>query len=610
MIRIAYLDGVRLGRSLIAASSYVREYRGELDRMNVFPVPDGDTGTNLALTLDAVSHRLLGSRERSVSLVAAEAAEAAVLGARGNSGMLLSHFLLGLSEALSGSTRVDPATFVRALVAGAGAVESALERPVEGTILTVARDTAAAVRDDPGYDFVVLLDRMFDAARASLARTPDLLPVLSRAGVVDAGAQGFVHLLEGVRALVRGEQLAVHPQLDDPETSAAAQTAFPEVSERYRFCTEGLVRGDALPDRDDARDHLRAFGDSLLVVRSGDFLKVHIHTDDPDAVFAVLERFGTLEAHKAEDMRAQHEAVEFAARSHVSLARRSVAVVTDSACDLPPYLIEAHGIHVVPLELVEGDRTYRDGVDITAEEFHRRLAVPGTLPTTSQPPPGSFVKAFDRAAEESEAVVGVFVGSTLSGTMAAARSVAAQRPGAPILLADSLGASLLQGLLALKAAELAERAWSSEDIVAELARVRGRSGILFTIRSFDRLRASGRVSLGRVVLARVLGLKPILGVEPDGRVTVVARAHGSKGAARALLELVRERVGVDPPRVRFGVVHVGAPVIRDEAMSWLRATWGPDVDVFTAPATPVLATHLGIGAWGVAYMVDDGDTDR
>lgn len=607
MTAISYVDGARFRRSMLAASAHVRGMSEELDRINVFPVPDGDTGTNLALTLQSIAERLSQTREPEVGAVAEAAAQGAILGARGNSGMLLSHFLLGLAAELGDRARIDTATFARAVAAGAKAVGGALEKPVEGTIVTVMRDTAEEATRDPGDDFVALLERMVAAARASLARTPELLPVLSKAGVVDAGAQGFVHLLEGVLRLVRGET-------GDPSSagwatgpSAAARTAFPEASERFRYCTEGLVRGPSLPERAAAMAALAPMGDSLIALRSGALLKVHIHTDDPERVFALLDTWGDIEAKKAEDMREQHDAAERAeAARHVTLARRSVAVVTDSACDLPEELVRRHGIRIVPLELVADGRTFRDRLDVTAEAFHAKLKTGGALPTTSQPAPVAFVEAFQEAAGEAETIVGVFVGSTLSGTFASAKSAADRFGGAPVHLADSLGASLLEGLLALRAAELAEEGVAAEAIVERLAAIRKRSGILFTVQTFQRLIASGRVSLGRAFLGRLLGLKPILGVEPDGRVAVVGKARGSSAARRRLLDLVRDRIGEPRDRVRLGIVHVGAPGLVEEVAERLRADFGSDVEILVAPATPVLATHLGIGAWGVAYTVDDG----
>jgi DegV family protein with EDD domain len=602
-MQIRYLDGPRLRRALLAACDYAQRQRAELNRINVFPVPDGDTGTNLALTLQAIADHLRRDTHREVALVAHEAAQGAVVGARGNCGMMLSHFLLGFAEGVRARTRIGTEEFGAALTTGAEKLYAALERPVEGTILTVMRDTAAAVRRSPAEDFVPVVDEMVGEARRSLASTPDLLPVLRKAGVVDAGAKGFVSLLEGVMLFMRGD-----PAIAALAESGAVEVAAPEYptsAELYRFCTEALVRGADLPSQDRVRASLRDVGDSLIVIRSDDVLKVHVHTDEPDRVFDYLRSIGTLVTHKAEDMHVQHEAVERAAGGHVQLARRPVSVVTDSACDLSEEVIRAHGIHVTPLTLVEGDHVYRDGIDITATEFHERLRSDGELPTTSQPSPATFTDTFARAFEEGEAVVGVLASSTLSGTFGAAEVAASRFEGGPIHLADSLGASLLEGLLVLKAAELAELGTDPKAIVAEIRRVRAQSGLLFTLDTLDRLIASGRVSRGRALLGRVLGLKPILGLLPDGSVVAFGKAIGNRRARATMLRILRERIPASARRVRFGVVQVGIPDIVPEIERSLRAEFGEDTEILSAPATPVIATHVGIGTCGVAYIVED-----
>jgi len=389
----------------------------------------------------------------------------------------------------------------------------------------------------------------------------------------------------------------------DTVDAAAARVQFPGVSERFRFCTEALVRGDALPTQADVRAYLRDHGDSLIVIRSGTVLKIHVHTDDPSGVFAYLRSLGKLVTHKAEDMHAQHDAVERAADQHIRLARRPVVVMTDSAADLPEEIIRAHGIHVTPLLLVDADRTYRDGIDITAEEFHRRMADAATLPTTSQAAPQDFLDTFARATEDGEAVVGVILGSSLSGTHASAAAAAGRFHGAPVHLMDSLGASLLQGLLVMKACELAELARPPDEIVRELKETRRRSGILFTVDTFDRLLASGRVSRGRAWLGSMLGVKPVLVLNDQGIVEPVGRAVGMTRARAVLLDELERRI---PPgaRVRFGVVHVGDSDIVEPVTDALRARYGKDVEILASAATPVLATHLGLGAWGVAYLVE------
>lgn len=605
-MQIAYIDGPRFRRSLVAACDYAQAQRSELNRINVFPVPDGDTGTNLALTVRAIADRLRANRDRDLHAVAHEAAEAAVLGARGNCGMMLSHFLLGFAGSIGERSRMSTEEFGDALVCGAEALQAALEQPVEGTILTVMRDTARAAADAPLRDFVPLLQLLVDRARDSLARTPDLLPVLRRAGVVDAGAKGFVSLLEGALLFVHGDPLVradPGPELDG-ETGVAS-VDFDDDGERFRYCTEALVRGRALPEQSIVRDHLRGRGDSLIVIRTGEVLKVHVHTDDPDDVFGYLRSLGTLVTHKAEDMRAQHETIERAAESgHVTLARRPVTVVTDSAADLPDEVLRAHGIRVTPLALVEGDETYRDGVDLTAEEFHARLAAGDeALPTTSQPAPADFLETWSGAAEDGEAIVAVVLGSTLSGTFGSAEAAAGRFHGAPVHVVDSLGASLLQGLLVLRAAELAELATPPEEIAEAVRALRARSGILFTVETFDRLLASGRVGRGRALLGSALNIRPVLGVDLDGTVVPVGKAIGRRRVRQALLAAMADRIPDDATRVRFGIVHVACPEIVRPLSDELRKRYG-EVEIMVAPATPVIATHLGPGAWGIAWTAE------
>jgi DegV family protein with EDD domain len=267
--------------------------------------------------------------------------------------------------------------------------------------------------------------------------------------------------------------------------------------------------------------------------------------------------------------------------------------------------VRAHGIHVTPLQLVEGERTYRDGIDITATEFHQRLREGRELPTTSQPAPAAFLETYARAFEEAETVVAVLVSSTLSGTLAAGEMAASRAHGGSVHVVDSLGASLLQGLLVLKAAELAELGSPPAEIFAELKRVRARSGIVFTPGDLDRLVASGRVTRGQALVGRALSLRPILGLAPDGAVARLGTAVGSRRARAGVLSVVRRQIPRGAKHLRFGIVHVGTPEAADEIERELRAEYGEHVDVLAAPVTPVIATHTGVGTVGVAYLVED-----
>lgn len=604
-MKIRYLDGRRLRRSLVAGCDFVQQRRGELNRINVFPVPDGDTGTNLALTASAIADRLRESREPQVGVVAEQAADAAIMGARGNCGMILSHFLLGFSNRIRDKKTLDPVEFTEALGGAVDHVYSALERPVEGTILTVMRATAEEAQQARSPDFSELLERLLARAKDALAHTPDLLPVLRKAGVVDAGAKGFVHLLEGIVSYMHGDPfvaLKTAPMFDAVQ-AAAGKIEYPTEAERYRFCTEALVRGSKLPSSSEVNEFLRERGDSVIVIQGKDLLKLHIHTDEPEAIFAYLRRIGTLVTHKAEDMTAQHQAVERAAAAHVQLARRPISILTDSACDLPDVITRAHGIHVVPLALIYGDQVYRDRIDVTADTFVSRMRN-GEHATTSQPPPSAFLEYYTRAAQDGENVLGVILGSALSGTFASAEAAAKRFENAPVTLVDSAGASLTQGLLVLRAAELAELGQSPADIARELRRIRAQSGIFFTVDVFDNLLRSGRVGRGSAMLAGWLDIKPILELSPQGQVQPVARIRGMRNVLPKMIDVLAERVPRDARSLRFGVIHVGCPDILQEASAALVERFG-EREIVCSTATPVIATHIGPGAWGICWQLED-----
>ena len=604
-MRIAYVDGRRLRRTLLAACDHAQLARKELNRINVFPVPDGDTGTNLALTAQAIAEQLRQNVDRAVDAVARDAAQASVLGARGNCGMMLSHFLLGFSGRIQGRDRIATSELADAFEGGVAQLQDALEDPVEGTMLTVMRDTAEAADEFRGPDVEPFLERLLEAARVSLARTPELLPVLRKAGVVDAGAKGFVSLLEGAVRFMRGDPIVeASESFDDATAVAVAAVEYEQGEETYRFCTEALVRGEPLPASEVVRERLAPLGDSMIVIRTDAILKVHIHTDEPETVFDYLRGLGELAAHKAEDMRAQHAAVERASAGHVSLARRPVTIVTDSAADLPTDVIRAHGIHVVPLMLMIGDEAFRDRVDLDPEDFARRMEEGAELPTTSQPPPGAFVEAYERASEEGESLVVVALGSGLSGTHGSAEAAADLWSGGNVHVFDTQAASSLQALLALKAAELAELATPPEEIVRELTRIRSQSNVLFTVDRFDRLLASGRVGQGRAWLARLLGVKPILGLTAEGRVAPFGSGIGRMRVIDKALDVVEREIPAGAENVRFALAHVLASDKMKLVKEGIRARFG-NVEVLESPATPVVATHTGVGAWAVAWMVED-----
>jgi DegV family protein with EDD domain len=259
---------------------------------------------------------------------------------------------------------------------------------------------------------------------------------------------------------------------------------------------------------------------------------------------------------------------------------------------------------MVPLQVVFGQRTFRDRIELKPGEFYRRLRSSVELPTTSQPVPADFIQAFRNAAQEAEGVVGVLLGSNLSGTFNAAQSAVRSAGLGTVALVDSTSASLGVGLLALRAAELAESGWEAGRIVEELGRVRARSGMLLTVERYDNLLRSGRISRSKAWLAGMLDVKPILSFDADGKVVPLERVRGREQVEARMVALLDQRLTPRPRSVRFGIAHADAPEVAGRVRNILVDRFHPR-DCLVSLATGVLGAHVGPGAWGVFYQVDD-----
>jgi len=601
-VGIAYLDGPRLRRSLLAAADWVDAGRDELNRINVFPVPDGDTGTNFAMTLRAVATAVRHlDRRAPLPVVTRAMADACILAARGNSGMLLSQFLLGFRDALGDRDTASAPEVAAAIRAGAVQLQESLDEPVEGTMLTVSRDVADAAERAAAEteNFEDLMRHLLDHGQSSLERTPELLAALKESGVVDAGAKAFVLLIEGIVRLIEGDPIipAAAPTFELPLAAAEAEVAH---ERDYGYCTEVLVRGAGFPPSTEIRQALRELGGSIVVLTSGDLLKVHVHTDEPTRVFALAEHWGTIETTKADDMRAQQ--VEERRRRTLYVERRALAVLVDSSCDLPDEVLDRYGIVMVPIQVVEGEHTYLDRIGISREELYRRMR-DGAVFTTSQPTPAAFIQGFEDALSIANGVLGVLLAKSLSGTFASGLA-AAKALGKPITLVDSRSASLGMGMLALRGAELVEAGWEAPAIATELGRIRDQSGGFFTVDTFENLLRSGRVGRGRAWLGSLLDVKPILEVASDGRVVPLDRVRGRDALIPRVLRHLERRLTPRPQQFRIGIVHVDAADVAERLRGDIEARFSPR-DCFVSEVTAALGVHTGPGAWGIFYQIED-----
>ena len=594
--RISYIDGRRLARALLAGARAVKAQREPLNRINVFPVADNDTGSNLVATLDRVAAGVAAAPSPSVEEIARKAADEALMGARGNSGAIFAQFLEGLAEALKGVRRIGPERFGRAVRAAAETAKGAMAQPREGTILSVIRDWAGWVerRAAETRDFAEIVPDSVPVAKEALAKTPEHLAVLREAGVVDAGAQGFVHFLEGV-ARSLGRRVGVEEAAPVPGDAVEARIREARASILFRYCTEVLLAGDRI-DREALRRAAAPLGDSLALVGGARRMRLHLHVNRPEDVFEVARRFGRVEETKVEDMREQHVG-RFARRGRV-------AIVTDSACDLPAAMAEALAITVIPLRLIIGDETYLDGVTVTPHEFHALLQSSRVAPRTSQPSPADFREVYRALASHGAPVLGVHLSGGLSGTLAAAQTAARSLAGdpelAPVTTVDSKTVSVALGLVVREAARAAAEGQGLPEVAEVARRAAARARVFAAVPSLDFLIRGGRVGHLPGLVARAIGFCPILTLGPDGR---AAKGGGGRGFPRAVRKMVESALAGTrgEPAPTFGVAHFGAADLADEVAAELLARH-PGAEHFVIEAAPVLAAHAGPGAVAVGFL--------
>lgn len=338
--RISVFDGQDLKKALLAGAAWLEEHREAINALNVFPVPDGDTGSNMSATMQAAIRGIVDSNETSAGVIATKLAHGALLGARGNSGVILSQTLRGLAQGLNNKQTFAAPDLAEALQEASRLAYRAVIKPVEGTILTVVRESAEAAKHsaEQGDDLVGLMQEVVIAARLSVARTPDLLPTLKQAGVVDSGGQGFCTILEGIWRYIRGESIqgstsiqAASEELSALSAEAPTKKGRVTIEEEYGYEVVFLLQGEKL-DVDTIRQTIIDMGGVSTVVAGDEkMLKVHTHTPLPGKILDYGVSLGSLLDINIENL--QEQSLTYAAASE---AEHASDVLTPAGTDTPP----------------------------------------------------------------------------------------------------------------------------------------------------------------------------------------------------------------------------------------------------------------------------------
>ncbi len=594
-MKIGYLDGTRLYYAFLAGGEAVIRDQSYLDRINVFPVPDADTGTNLASTMRAIAERARASRSARATL--RSIADAALLGARGNSGLIFAQFVFGLSQEVREETRLTPGHFAEVARRAVQHARRAILTPVEGTMLTVLHDWAEALYAERlrKSDFVELLTHSLQAAERSLMETPKKLAVLARAGVVDAGARGFFDFLEGVVAFIRKGSLKAARRTRPEELPAPPDVHAARGEVTRRFCAEALLVGEEM-DVAALQDLVRRSGESAIVAGSPSKLRLHVHTDDAAGLFFELQKHGTIQDIKADDMLRQYEAAH--ERKH------PIAVLTDSACDLPRHVLDDHQVHVVPFNLFFGDSLFLDKVTITPDRFYDLLRSRPEMPTSAQPSQVHVQRVLEFLAGHYEAIIAVSISGALTGfhgQLLKARE-ALGLDASRVAVVDSRHLSVSEALIVLRVLEAVRDGRPFDDISRDVESWVQRTRLWVDIRTLKYMVRGGRVSPAKGLLAAVLNIKPIVSLDAAGKATILGKSFSRRANMKKILGLIRE--GTSGRSVwNYGLVHAQNEGRARRYGQALEGLLGKP-PAFISDVSPVVGVHNGIGVVGIAVMFD------
>ncbi|WP_404470346.1 DAK2 domain-containing protein [Sutcliffiella horikoshii] len=428
---VKVLNGKRFAQMVIQGANHLSNNAKTVDALNVFPVPDGDTGTNMNLSITSGAKEVKGNVSEHIGKVGSALAKGLLMGARGNSGVILSQLFRGFSKHIESKETITSKDFAQALEAGVQTAYKAVMKPVEGTILTVAKDAAkkavAVAKNEE--DIIVLMEETLKEANASLKRTPDLLPVLKEVGVVDSGGQGLVYIYEGFLAELKGQRIedivptTTMNELVNAEHHKSVHSAINTEDIEFGYCTEFMVKFEEEKVKtspfteENFRNDLSEYGDSLLVIADEELVKVHIHAEQPGDVLTYAQKYGSLINMKIENMREQHSNLLFeedaypAPKPEVNKKREKFGIITVAMGEGIAELFKSIGAKAV----IEGGQT----MNPSTEDILKAIDEVNADNVIILPNNSNIIMAAKQAAEVAEQNVAVVESKTVPQGMAA-----------------------------------------------------------------------------------------------------------------------------------------------------------------------------------------------
>lgn len=588
------LNGFDLMDWFVLGSEEVKKHKKHLNDINVFPVADGDTGTNLYSTLRAMAE--FPKKKEAFHEMMEEISDVGMANARGNSGIIFASYVNGLAAEASGYLEVDRREFSQIAMGAVKYLYRAVENPVKGTMITVITDWAEFLSSnhEKYKSFEEFFSAALHAAGESLQRTRTQMEILRRNNIVDSGAEGFVRFLHGIARFFQGGSLAKEEEL--PEDSFHALQDHEKAGKR--FCSEWYL--ELNPDAwkqgvgERLKEEMTLWGDSVIVMNREQRAKIHLHTDSPHLVTEKLLAYGHIIHQKLDDM-------ELEARV-LAKGTGGLGILTDSIADIPEEYKLQHLIHTLPLGLQVDEESFLDKQTIHLSQLFRYIPEAAIYPTSFQPEPARIRSMLEKLGEMYDSLLVLSVSSKLSGTWQALEAEAKEMRGKgyPVQVIDTRLNSGAQGLLVKKAAELRESGATMEEIIQHMNKMIPKGKIYVCLETIEYAVKGGRVSNTVGKIGMKVGLRPIMSLDEAGAGKTFGAAFSKKGITSKIMKIIKKTLkekGIES----YSIVHAVNPELAEEYREILARLVGKEPE-FITEISSVVAINSGIGTVAVSVI--------
>ncbi len=511
--KITEINGFQFYNGLVSGINNLLEYKNQRDEINVFPVPDGDTGTNMCFTLLPIVEECKREVTINISETMEIIADKALESARGNSGTIIAQFLHGMRKTTSKKNTLNIQDVSKALNQGFVSSKESLLSPEEGTIITVMRDVATKsaeiINNEGCIYFEDFLDQCYHRSIISLEKTKTTLKILRKSDVVDAGALGFVLIIQGwLNSFQKNTKIQSHHlNISYEHSKIEALKKDIDFTINNKFCSECSIVGSNI-DRLELKEMLKNLGDSMVVAGTKNRVKIHIHTNNPAKLYSICSIYGKVVDRKADDMTKQEHTVHHTGSSGIS-------IVVDSGVDIPEEYV--NDIEVVPVRYSFGNQQHIDKVTQTTKDFYKQMAVDFNHPKTSQPTPGDFFKIYNFISSHYDSIISIHISKKVSGTYQSGINAAKKIKVKNIEVINSYSASVGSGLLAMYAVDLRRDGKSFNQIISMVKEKRDKTHIFLVLDDLKYIVKGGRLSGKIKTIADLLRLRPVIGTKNKGQ---------------------------------------------------------------------------------------------